>query len=123
MMDTLLWDLTEAARQLGGVSTRTVRRLIEQGALQSKKVGARLMVRPESVRSYLDQDITLGNNPACAGRDVREIVTCRSASNEIRTDCIGARGRRTGGRPTQTLAVRELDALLARKSDGRRKLF
>jgi excisionase family DNA binding protein len=123
MTDTLLWDLAEAARQLGGVSTRTVRRLIERGEFQGKKVGARLMVRSESVRSYLDAGMTLGDNPCCAGPDVRETSICGSANNEIRTDCSNGRIRRTGGRHTRTLAVRELDALLAPKSDGRRKHY
>lgn len=35
MPEVLLWDLTETARQLGGVSVRTVRRLIERGELKA----------------------------------------------------------------------------------------
>ena len=33
MNDPLLWNLDEAARQLGDVSTRTVRRMLERGEL------------------------------------------------------------------------------------------
>lgn len=39
MSDALLWDLAEAARQLGGVSPRTVRRLIASGALPAVRIG------------------------------------------------------------------------------------
>lgn len=56
MTDTLLWDIEETARQLGGISSRTVRRLLDRGELQSKRIGRRLLVRPESVRAYLDRD-------------------------------------------------------------------
>ena len=37
--DTLLWSLQEAARQLGGVSTRSVRRMIEAGELPAVRFG------------------------------------------------------------------------------------
>jgi len=45
MTDPLLWDLSETARQLGGVSTRTVQRLIGAGEINARRVGRRLMVR------------------------------------------------------------------------------
>ena len=50
MTDTLLWSLEEAARQLGGVSTRTVRRLLEAGEIEPRRVGRRLLVCAASVR-------------------------------------------------------------------------
>ena len=37
----LLWNLDETARQLGGVSTRTVRRLLQRGELPTVRIGAR----------------------------------------------------------------------------------
>ncbi len=58
MNETLLWDLAETARQLGGVSTRTVRRLVQQQKIAGARVRSCVMVRPESVRAYLDQQIT-----------------------------------------------------------------
>ena len=38
MPDALLWNLDEAARQLGGISTKTVRRLAQQGAFPLVKI-------------------------------------------------------------------------------------
>ena len=111
MSDTLLWDLAETARQLGGVSTRTVRRLVQQQEIAGVRVRSRVMVRPDSVRAYLDQQITDSDNPARAGRDVRETSTCRSV-NKTRMGSIAALTRRAGGHRTSTQAARELDALL-----------
>ena len=48
--DTLLWDLTETARQLGGVSTRTVRRLLQRGEIQAHRVGRRLLISRKCAR-------------------------------------------------------------------------
>ena len=44
MPDALLWNLDEAARQLGGISTKTVRRLAQQGAFPLVKLGRRAMI-------------------------------------------------------------------------------
>ena len=118
MNETLLWDLAETARQLGGVSTRTVRRLVQQQKIAGVRVCSRVMVRPESVRAYLDQQITDSDNPARAGRDVRETSTCRSV-NKTRMGSIAALTRRAGGHHTSTQAARELDALLASGSQSR----
>ena len=120
MNETLLWDLEETARQLGGVSTRTVRRLVQQREIAGVRVRSRVMVSPESVRAYLAQQITGSDNPARAGRDVRERSTCRkSARHGTWTVSTGERTRPTGGRPTWTRAARELDALLASGSQSR----
>lgn len=41
---TALWSIDEAARQLGGISPSTVRRLIKSGELPSVKIGARVLL-------------------------------------------------------------------------------
>ena len=46
---TLLWSLEETAKQLGDVSVRTVRRLIERRQLEAVKIGRRCLVVPASV--------------------------------------------------------------------------
>ena len=51
----LLWNLEEAARQLGGVSPRTVRRLLERGELPTVRIGTRLLIPAESVRDWIDR--------------------------------------------------------------------
>jgi excisionase family DNA binding protein len=45
----VLVDLTEAARLLGGVSTRTVRRMVDRGEIESVSVTGRRMVFRESI--------------------------------------------------------------------------
>ena len=55
MTDTLLWDLEEAARQLGGLSPRTVRRMIERGELPIKK--GLLVDDDDLVRAAVIQDL------------------------------------------------------------------
>lgn len=53
MTETLLWDLAETARQLGGVSERSVRRLIDRGELPKVRVGRRLLLPSAAVRAYV----------------------------------------------------------------------
>jgi len=123
MTDTLLWDLTETARQLGGVSTRTVRRLIDAGDIVPKRVGRRLLVRAASVLAYLDRDMTHAHNPMCAGPDARSTLeerTCQdSARRETKTGYSGGRTRLTGGHRTPRQAASELAAVLALPIGGK----
>ncbi len=84
MIDTLLIDLGECARQLGGVSTRTVRRLLDRAELRARRVGRRLMVTTESLQAYLDPANATSDNRGRVGPDVRENHTCRN-TNDNRT--------------------------------------
>ena len=102
MNDVLLWDLDETARQLGGVSTRTVRRMLDEGLIESRKVGRRLLVRVASVRAYVDEVNSASDNRPGAGPDVREDSTCHTS----------ARIPPFGGCPSPIQAARELDDLL-----------
>ena len=111
MTETLLWDLAETARQLGGVSPRTVRRLIDQGVIARVRIGRRVLVRAASVREHLDRASTPSDNPHRAGPDVREPSTCR----------IDAATARSGGSVTPMQAANELAALLGLKTERRRK--
>ncbi|MCG6862921.1 MAG: helix-turn-helix domain-containing protein [Chromatiaceae bacterium] len=118
MTDTLLWSLEEAARQLGGISTRTVRRLLEAGEIEPRRVGRRLLVCAASVRIYVDRSGPAGQNSGRAGRDVREESTClESAKRGTRMVSIGGRIRRTGGRRTRTQAAEELAKVLELPTD------
>lgn len=53
MTDTLLWNLAETARQLGGVSTRTIERLIADGEFPVIRVRHRRMIEAALVRRWL----------------------------------------------------------------------
>ena len=119
MTDTLLWSLEEAARQLGGISTRTVRRLLEVGEIEPRRVGRRLLVSAASVRFYVDRLGPGAQNPERAGRDVREESTCLESAKPTRMASMSALTLRATGRPTWTQAARELDGLLASKSQSK----
>lgn len=118
MTDTLLWSLEEAAQQLGGVSTRTVRRLLEAGEIEPRRVGRRLLVCAASVRIFVDRSGPAEENAGRVGRDVREESTClESAKRGTRTVSIGGRIRRTGGRRTRTQVAEELAKVLELQTD------
>lgn len=52
---TLLVDVLEAARQLGGISDREVYRLMERGEIEGIWQGRRRMVVTESLVSYVER--------------------------------------------------------------------
>jgi excisionase family DNA binding protein len=111
--DTLLWDLKETARQLGGVSVRTVRRLINSGAIDARRVGRRIMVRVASAQAFVDPGKSAAHYASCAGKAVqREESTCRESANGTRTVSSVARTHRTGGQASRTEAAEQLADLL-----------
>jgi excisionase family DNA binding protein len=112
--EPLLWDLSETARQLGGISTRTVRRMLDRGELTAHRLGRRLMIRADSVRGYLDLCTPSLHNSGHAGKAVLplEDSTCRKSVNAIKTGSSPARIRRTGGRATRMEAANRLADLL-----------
>ncbi|WP_456378805.1 helix-turn-helix domain-containing protein [Thiolapillus sp.] len=110
---SLLWSLNEAAQQLGGVSTRTVRRLIDRGELASCRVGRRLMVVADSARSYVDGTMKPAHNQSCAGKVVQEVSTCQESANATRTGYSPVPIRRTGGRALRMSAASQLAEALA----------
>ena len=72
MSDALLWSLEEAARQLGGISTKTVRRLAQQGAFPIVKLGRRAMIPVLAATAWV-------NNNQHA-RPAQETETCHSTN-------------------------------------------
>lgn len=119
MAEPLLWSLDEAARQLGGVSTRTVRRLIDRRQLAVVRIGRTVRVEVASVRAYVERSMRPAHNLTCAGPNVpyKGEGTCRSANRGgIRTASTNVPTLRTTGRRTSTQAARELDALLVSES-------
>ncbi len=122
MTGQLLYSLEDTARQLGNVSTRTVRRLIDQRLLSTCKVGRRLMVVADSVRDYVDGNIRPAHNQQCAGLNVREISTCKeSAKRGTGTVSTGGKIRHTGGPVSPMQAARELAAVLELPTAGKQR--
>ncbi|MGB1108908.1 MAG: helix-turn-helix domain-containing protein, partial [Gammaproteobacteria bacterium] len=97
--DVLLWSLEETTRQLGGISPRTLRRMITAGDLHTQRIGRRVLVVSDSVHECLDMDRALSHNSSGAGEAVQPggIRTCQESAKEIRTGSTPTRIRRTGG--------------------------
>lgn len=51
----LLYNMKEAAQQLGGITTRTVHSLLTSGELESVKLGSRRMIPGESLEAYVEK--------------------------------------------------------------------
>ena len=86
MPETLLWSIAETARQLGGVSKRTIERMIEDGELSVIRIRKLRMIEADVVRRWLSAQ----NDHARARMEERpcqEKTVTASTSN---------RGRRTG---------------------------
>ena len=105
----LLWNLEEVARQLGSISPRTVRRLIEKGELPSVRAGSRLLIPSSAVTQWIEcQTVTYAKNGV--GRIAGDNGRC--PSEKTKTACTSAAIPRTGGPATPTQAARELAAVL-----------
>ncbi|PWB41403.1 MAG: hypothetical protein C3F19_06400 [Rhodocyclales bacterium] len=114
MTACLLWPLPEAARQLGGLSVRTVRRLIERGEIPMVRVGRRVTVPAEAVRAWVARGMSHAHNSHRAGR---------GAGNGGSSRChTSARTVRSGGSASSTHVGRELDALLEPRTGRKQKL-
>ena len=101
--DVLLWSLQEAARQLGGISTRSVRRMIDAGELPAVSVRRSLKVPVAAVHEWVEQNMIRAHNRSCAGPRVRkEVSTCHTVARIVPF----------GGQVTPTTAAKELDDLL-----------
>ena len=53
MTEPLGVSVEEAKRQLGGVSTATIYRLMDRGSLQKRKIGNRTIILMDSIKSLL----------------------------------------------------------------------
>jgi excisionase family DNA binding protein len=112
MTETLLWNLDEVARQLGNVSTRTVRRMLERGELPSIRIGRAVRIPADAVREWVDQNMTHPHNQQCAGPDVRGVSTCQKSATGTKMVSTREKIRHTGGSATSTQVARELAAVL-----------
>lgn len=100
----LLWSLEETAKQLGGVSVRTIRRMLEQRKLLPVRVQGRVCVEVDSVNAYVASQTQQAHNSDCVG----------SVAWKGNDPCYeNAKAHRTGGQTTPMQAAKELDVLLA----------
>ena len=86
MSGALLWSLDEAARQLGGVSVRTIERMIRDGELPTLTVRKRRMIAAEVVREWVVRQTTQATE--------RQEPTCRN--EKTATASTNSPARRTG---------------------------
>ncbi|MDR3323748.1 MAG: excisionase family DNA-binding protein [Zoogloeaceae bacterium] len=109
---TLLWSLAEVAHQLGNVSVRTVRRLIDAGKLPVCRVGGRRLCVPSAAVQDYVKNTTVGYNAPCV-----ESGALKEHSSWPTDEMIP---RSIGGvSPMQ--AAKELGALLAQPTAARQK--
>ena len=122
MSQALLWNLEEAARQLGDVSTRTVRRMLERGDLPTVRIGRSVRIPAEAVRTWVDRNMTIPHNGISAGPAMRKgESTCRESAPGSGMDSTGGRARHTGGSVSPIRAAEELAAVLELPTAKKRK--
>lgn len=108
--DRLAYSLREAAEKLGGVSLRTVQRLVACGGLPAVRVGRRVLIAADALRRYVAAPDEVAHNQKCA-----EPVAWKGSS-----PCYSnAQGLRSGMSASGTQAARELSGLLVRLTGGK----
>lgn len=61
----LLWTLNDAAAQLGNVSVRTVRRLVDRGDLPSVRIGRLVRIPAAAVHDWIARNSVSAHNQPC----------------------------------------------------------
>ena len=117
-MEPLLFTLDESAKQLS-VSPRTVRRMMERGELPWVRIGRAIRIPGESIKKWIDMNMSTEHNQTCAGNVQGGKSTCQK--EKTRTDSINARIHPTGGRVTPTQAARELAVVVGLETAKKRK--
>lgn len=108
----LLWSIKEVAFQLGGLSNRTVQRMIKRGELAFVLVGRLKRIPPGAVQDWIARNLNPAHNQSCA---VSEAWKEKSPCHTDETT------HRSGGSATPMQAAEELDVLLAQVTSGKRK--
>ncbi|MCP3882547.1 MAG: helix-turn-helix domain-containing protein, partial [Sulfitobacter sp.] len=110
--DPLLWSLDEVGRQLGGISVRSVRRLLDRGALPKTSVGGRIMVPSAAVREYVEAQTVPAHNGSCVGQGALAPTRGNSACLNKPKGSLKNRTASTGTPTSPTQAADALNALL-----------
>lgn len=110
--ERLAYTFWEAAEKRGGISVRSIQRLVSSGALPTVRVLRRVLIPADALRALVAGGAAARDNPPRA-----ESVAWKGIE-PCPTD---ARTHRTGGSSTPTQAAKELTDLLAQLTSGRRK--
>ena len=111
-VDRLAYSYREVAQSLGGISIRSVQRLVALGGLPTIRVLRRVLIPAEALRAYVAAGSHLLDNHQRA-----ESVAWKE-SEPCHTD---ERTHRIGGSNTPTQAANELTGLLVQLTKGKRK--
>ena len=98
----LLWNLEEVARQLGGISTKTVRRMTATGQLPIVRIGRRALIPAAAVADWVSH-----NQQA---RPAQEKEKCHS-TNAVKS----------GGSDSPRQTAEKYGKLLQLPTDGKRR--
>lgn len=110
--DRLAYSLKEAAAKLGGISVRSVQRLVARGLLPTIRVTRRVLIPAEALRRLVASEAAVRDNvPRAEPVAWKGVNPCYS----------NAQGRRSGTSSSGAQAARELDGLLGRLTDRKRK--
>ena len=110
--DRLAYTLKEAAAKLGGISVRSVQRIVARGLLPTVRVMRRVLIPAEALQRLVAAEAAvLDNVPGAEPVAWKGVEPCYS----------NARGRHTGMSVTGTRAATELGALLARLTEKKRQ--
>ena len=111
-VDRLAYSYREAAQKLGGISVRSVQRLVALGGLPTIRVLRRVLIPAEALRAYVaaGSDL-LDNHKRAESVAWKEFEPCHTDE----------RIHRIGGSNTPTQAARELTGLLVQLTKGKRK--
>ena len=83
----LLYSIDAAATQLGCVSARTVRRLIETGELPSVKVRGRVLIPAAALTEWVTNAMSATHNARRAGHRPQETTTCPTNAKRVLSAC------------------------------------
>lgn len=106
----LLWSLDETALQLGGISKRTVQRLVASGELPIVQIGRLVRVPAEAVQTWVAAKSQRVDNPC------RTEPKAWTRSNP----CIVVKTHLSGGSVSLMQAERSLNDLLVQLSEKKR---
>lgn len=109
--ERLAYSIQEAAAMLGGISARSVQRLVARGELPTVAGLRRVLIPAGALRAFVAAGV-VADNPQCA-EPVAWKGTKPCYSN--------AQSRSSGTSGTGTQAARELSGLLERLTGGKRR--